>query len=585
VARQVAVVIGVSRVPGFTPLAGVKTGVTEFSDWATAQGFQVERFVDFDGEPVRADSIVRAVRTVVDAGDAERLVVYFSGHGLAVGTWDDMWLLSEANVNPNEAINVSKSAELARQCGIPHVVFFGDACRNPPGKLQLSLQGSLVFPSVHLNQVDVQVDRFFATKSGDSAWEKVPEQVAARAFGVFSRCLMSGLRGEAGEVARPVVGGRMPYAVLAHPLREYLSRKVRLEAYREVQVDQRPDCIAESIWEPNVLSWLEPPAALPAAPAPAPPPPQSGPETGGAAEVPVPPGRPRWRGIGRPRPPAASRSAPDEDAGDDDDALLAQLDERHSVEVDALATRFAAAAGRSNFETAAGLSVVGAKLDLALVAGGDRGTFEERGAWHVRGREGRPAAAMLRLERPEGRLWAAAVILPGYVGTLTVGAGGSEQLEYLPVASAPPQRLDPSLTHQLIARASAQLRIGGFEPTEDRDMWAAVEDDLNPTLATLTAYYLVRMGRRGKVRELVSMFEDRDRVVPFDLVLLAGVDAADLRVPVAPAFPMMTQGWSLADTLPIGEDAFSAARRQLAPALWTTFRDISINLADKLVGG
>jgi hypothetical protein len=64
-----------------------------------------------------------------------------------VGTWDDLWLPREADKNPNAAVNVSKSAELARQSGIRRVVVVRDTGRHPLDKLRLSRTGSPIFPS------------------------------------------------------------------------------------------------------------------------------------------------------------------------------------------------------------------------------------------------------------------------------------------------------------------------------------------------------------------------------------------------------------------------------------------------------
>jgi hypothetical protein len=73
-------------------------------------------------EPVTAADVRRWIRAFVDLGTVEQLIVYFAGHG--VNLWlGEYWLLSGAPDDPNEAVNMRASADLARYCGIPHVVF------------------------------------------------------------------------------------------------------------------------------------------------------------------------------------------------------------------------------------------------------------------------------------------------------------------------------------------------------------------------------------------------------------------------------------------------------------------------------
>src|SRR4051794_37112839 len=106
--RQVAIAIGVSRVEqarALPLLTGVKSGLDDFCEWASQQGFEVMRHDDADG-PVSASDVFETVAAAVDAGDVERLFIFFSGHGLAPGVGDDLWLLSGAGQDPGAAVNV-----------------------------------------------------------------------------------------------------------------------------------------------------------------------------------------------------------------------------------------------------------------------------------------------------------------------------------------------------------------------------------------------------------------------------------------------------------------------------------------------
>jgi hypothetical protein len=141
-ARKVAIVIGITKIKGLPELPGAVLGANNFATWATQQGYEVVAHTDDKGNPVAFQPIWQSVKSVVDAGDASRLLVYFSGHGLFRVYGMDYWLLSDAANNPNEAIAVSPSVFAAGACGIPHVAFIADACRTMAGKDQLGIQGS-----------------------------------------------------------------------------------------------------------------------------------------------------------------------------------------------------------------------------------------------------------------------------------------------------------------------------------------------------------------------------------------------------------------------------------------------------------
>jgi hypothetical protein len=177
-ARQLAVAVGVSTVSGLPFLGGVSSGVEEFERWALDQGFEVERRDDGDGDgaaTVSADDVFDIVRDAVRAGDVERLFVFFSGHGFAPGVGDDLWLCSGADSDPADAVNVAKSVALARKCGIGHVAFFADACRTPKTTSFNGLVGRPIFPLDRFDNTRTEVDQFYATISGDPAYDVDPQ--------------------------------------------------------------------------------------------------------------------------------------------------------------------------------------------------------------------------------------------------------------------------------------------------------------------------------------------------------------------------------------------------------------------------
>ena len=575
--RRVAVLIGVASAGGgLVPLPAVRNGVAEFGTWAVGQGFELVTKTDFDGSPVFAHDIYDALAPLVTGDDLERLFVYFAGHGVALGGGYDLWLLNDVHKNPNQAINVALSAKLAKKCGVPHVVFFADACRSPAGKEQLDISGISIFPQRHVAAV-AQLDQFYATTSGDSSFEKVPEGDKKKAFGIFTRCLMTGLKGEDPRAVREVRGGPTPRAVLASSLRSYLEASVPLLADEEAGVLQIPECLPLSDWQPNVLAWLPVEQAPPTSPAP-----PTGQVAGGGP--PVAKFRADRRAVRTGTLGAAAASA--------QFVRLAQLRQRGADLVRRIATSYGASVGPAHFETGAGLTVVGADLRPAEALGVESHLSAEDGRWHIRGRS---SAALLPLVLGSGeRRWAGAAILAGYMGTLIVGGEGVEHVEYLPTTES--GSLSRADLREVIRWAGARAWVGSFDPdADDPLLHTALRQDFNPTLILLAAYHYDRIGADDAVQDLlVDMLRSR-RAVPLDLLLLsdltprqalrrAGIVAPAAELPIVPAFPLRAAGWALLDAvewMPVGD--LLAARPRMASSPWTTFRELPSQLREALL--
>jgi len=94
---RAAVAIGVNKTGGLTPLRAAVSGAKQVAEWLTGEGLQVSCLVD-DAGPVTIDAVKRAIKTYVDLGTLEQLVIYFAGHGYLNGT-AETWLLSGAPGN------------------------------------------------------------------------------------------------------------------------------------------------------------------------------------------------------------------------------------------------------------------------------------------------------------------------------------------------------------------------------------------------------------------------------------------------------------------------------------------------------
>jgi hypothetical protein len=540
-ASSLAIVVGVSKIPGLQPLPGARTGADEFAAWARAQGFDVECVNDWTGvRAVQSRDIATIVRRAVDDMTMERLFIFFAGHGVSKGG-ADFWLLSDVINDSTEAINVDLSVRRAWGCGIRHVAFFADACRTPPESQTINeVEGRSLFPPGRSFDGSVELDQFYATMAGDPAWEKNGHN-GADAFGIFSQCLMRGLRGEEPGVVEQVVGGLQERAVLARTLRDVLKKTVRIAASRNAGVEQRPDCRPGSYWKPNVLAWV-PSLSL---------------------------GR-------RPSGPGP------------DDKDFAVLEAEDGAAVESLASGYERSIAESGYLARSepgptgALFVTGAEIGSSLV-GGTSGIRRHAGTPFGLGDA--PEAALLSFGPSD---WAAAAILPGFSCVMSISEAGVEHVAYLPMSTRATS-LGPEGTAQAVALATAQMRFGQFDPDNSDLIQKGLYEDQNPSLAVLAAYQWASAGRFGRVSELLEAFISRGSPVPYDIPMIAGVLGGSvppnrIGIPVVPGFPLLTRGWALAeeaDTMESG--VFRKSRAALASATWTTFRQLPIGVANQLV--
>ncbi len=128
---RAAVIIGVDKADNLPRLNGAASGARQVASWLHGEGFDTALFADGSG-PVRVNDVYDAIARNVNRGTTEQLVIYFAGHGF-ISNYSEFWMLSNAPGNPNEAVSLRESIELAKASGIPNVVFISDACRSPGG--------------------------------------------------------------------------------------------------------------------------------------------------------------------------------------------------------------------------------------------------------------------------------------------------------------------------------------------------------------------------------------------------------------------------------------------------------------------
>lgn len=273
---RAVVLIGVARTGGrFPELTAVPGAVAAVRDWARAQGVPEDLVLTFTdtgpaGTPVTSGGVLAGIRGLVDRGDVEQLVVYFSGHGINTGN-AEFWLLPGAPEDGSQAVNVSLTSWYAERLPVRHVVLVSDACRTAASTVQeLSVQGVAVVPNLPPRGPAAAVDVFYACALGDPAYEvKDPAASGAAYQALFTTVLVRALRGDhpalvtGGDGAAPAYGLVQPW-----PLKRALPTLVaeQLAAlHAPLDLAQTPDARLSS--DPTVawLSRLEPWPAVPAA--------------------------------------------------------------------------------------------------------------------------------------------------------------------------------------------------------------------------------------------------------------------------------------------------------------------------------
>jgi len=563
--RRACIAIGVDKViaaGNLATLRAARDGAERFSQWASSQQFAKCLCLTDRSSPLGIAAVKSEVRAIVTSGSYSQLIIYFAGHGI-LKSWDtEIWLLSDAASDPNEAVNLVGSVSLARNSGVPHVVFVSDACRSIAADTRLAqVTGSVLFPILPVTPQRPEIDTFYATLPGDPAYEALPAEAAATYRGIFTQCLLEGLGGPNPSVCEMVEEGNQRICVVSsRTLKPWLEREVPQSlAAVSLVLNQVPDLRVES-QRPKYLALLPalPPKMRPAGPPPAP---TLQPPTAmlrGLAED---------HGIG-------SYFAPELETRSARHASL----EATQVFNDDMA-RILAVRGRESFETRTGFTVVGIRVADALLNGvpGECDVFEESGAMQVRvPLEVRSGSVVIRFADGTGTCLAA---LPGFIGAVTVEGGRVVNVSYAPARHTPRWDEYQSQLAEVEKRrafVAVAARRGIFKIERDRAASFASFlrqfKALDPTLGIYAAYAYAQAGMIEEVQSVFDwMWSDPDVPVPFDVALLANRFPADqFAWRIAGKTPMLTQGWALLhEGLPV-DPWLSEASRYTLPALWTT---------------
>lgn len=579
-ATRAAICIGVNRADGMTTLQAAAKGARDVAAWATAQGCDVTLLVDDDQQEVYSVQIFKAIRAVVEAGTYEQLLVYFSGHGILLAPGTEYWLLSGAPQNPNEAVNLLRSVEDARNAGIPHVIFFSDACRSAvPGAPLNGVVGGSIFPNRMIAPQSGEVDVFFATRPGDPAWE-VPEAKATQQYrGLFTDCLLKALHTPGVALVERLLDGTPPLSgITSRRLKPYLEEQVPLAAAAvNIQLTQQPVVRVETA-SPKYF------ALVPSAP--------------------LGPGPPRYqhdftysyrgnrgkesRGLLIfPSTAQASSSRPTNQVPDPAAITFARevaLVRGHP--------------GQMPVETTTGFTLIGAFVEVVVAPGWEvsypagsplvsSGQFIRLVPQAGVG-EGSPPSGTILLQFRSGTGTLLA-ILPGFIGVVLVAENRVLNVNYLPAlatARYQAQAVGAAEREKLKALVAVQARYGEFNPPAPLSSWLHGPHGFDPTLGLYAAYGYAQRGQYAEVARLQRWLAE-DQTLPrlFDIELLAAryqlsAHSAAPGSSVVPFTPLLAQGWALlTPDNPCYQPLHERLRAHLLPALWTTYTAEGVALA------
>lgn len=607
--KKAIIAIGVDKTGGALPvLQAAAVGARAMADWGSSQGFDVTEISDIDGKTVLADDIFSAIKKIVETNSYGQLVIYFSGHGLLKAPGAEVWLLTGAPSNPNEAVNVFGSMASARCCGIEHVVFISDACRSSPPSVQFSaVTGSQIFPIQTSAPIAIapEVDVFYATRPGDPAYEVPPDTASAEYRGIFSECLFNALAGKA------------PKAVVAHPddprlqvIPSRLLKRHLLEAVPDaaaavsIKLRQVPEIRVESdlpkyladvtdIFATQSQSSQE--SALPG----------EAPSHAVATNV-------QFADASTPPPPKLReaydivldefflfprkgqlKAFPDRISAEMLERVISAVPVQSKTALRSNTTvrdaidHLLETKGRKSFETGTGFSIHGAEVKNILLLNGTCDQFFENGATHVRVHEDSatpdcnvhigPNVALIRFEDGTGTGLA---VLPGFVASVVAEDARIVAINYTPAFGtqkyaeyeSQAEFVDWRRAFAAVAARNGTFHLDAKEVNDAAD-YIRLAKSLDPTLGMYAAYAHMEAGNRAGIQSVFRIMSEDVGPVFFDIAMLGhyynpSPDAKHF----PPFFPMMAQGWSYLTGLQTSmPKAALAAGRHLVPALWTTF--------------
>ena len=467
--------------------------------------------------------------------------MYFSGHGYLIGPHFEVWLLSQVGVNPNEAVNLPSSAILARNTGIPHIVFISDACRAVTKNYKgVQIQGAVIFPSSDSADA-AEVDTFYATMPGSPAAEAKDFEDAESYQGIFTRCMLDALSGN----VRSVIDN--DGYIRSRKMKERLQQVVPEEASKvHISYIQKPDMRIESAPSCYLAKMKQNPTGVSVVP------------TEMLTTFIAAPS------FGYLSPGISSRNFGLTLHGGDKPIRKLQ-------EVPFPPNAFLVKTLRSAIKHFEGFvasphtiefKVVGATLKRAVVVGHGTCSFSTiEGEQYITvervSGKGYPRTLLIQLNNGNGIPLA---VIPYHKGIVSVESGRVD-ITYLKTGAR-------SLKDVETISYAADSACNGRYTLNDALLETLVTRKSHPSSILFAEYAFARSGKRGQ-KSFSFLPKTRGKYVNnmFDLALLKGGALEK----VTPFCPMLTEGWALLSEKNEVSSLVREGMRSLVPGLWTTF--------------
>lgn len=550
---RAGVFIGVDKTGTLQQLNDAAAGARRMHEWALGQGMvkgtHAHLITDEGGKKVTPDQIYDAIKALIDGPGIDQLVLYFAGHGVNINRCEH-WLLSDAPTRTSAAINVTGSVELARYCGIGHVVIMSDACRVAPDGIQAqNVRGQDVFPNDGAADKAKPVDQFFACVLGKTAAEIKDPQVAASNYSaLYTDALLDALLGQREDIFE-LSGEPADTARYIKPvkLEEYLEKEIPqrvLKLKLEKKVNQDPDAIlmAHSNWISRIDPTRLPPARPPSRGAASP-----------ASAAPAAPPKPVDNLRVMTRKLVTSSAAADQSALTREitraKILAAPGTERLVDSVEQIAVPF----GPDHFETQCGIKVRGNRVVEAYTRWAQLDLLGTAGDLVRVNQLVQPATSVL-LKFADGR-GALIPAITGFVAALTFDDDELIDVAYEPSANnwrwnLYKDRAEEVRTLRAVAATASQHGRFRLDDADAMNIARKMQyaKGIDPTLSVYAAYAYHDLHAVGLIRDMSMYLRDDIGTTLFDLALLGRQlldKAVDLKSGVVPFLPLLAQGWAL----------------------------------------
>lgn len=617
-AKYACMAIGIARAEKPTAyLPGAINGAREFAKWARASGYDTELLDDGDEEAITVEMVSETLTGLIARNSpVERLILYFAGHGIASGVGKELWLTSNWK-SAQKAIHYNLLVYRLSLYNIKNVTIVSDACSSlptGPSNAQLTEDGVLGWRDVE--QVPPKADLLKGTSLFKKAF-MLPGTRPADSRCIFSGALMEALWGHRKEAftrgskrqinnftLAAYLDKRLPDLATTYGLKIVPEIVTGVRPPDNVYVDPATRDIAASA--PSAFVW-PPPGDLDAAsqgfeaedaelsaeewPAPT----VIGFTTAGSVPdedflaglefvfsrqgLPVPVVRREGQRRTARRRPSVPKSA---SAGRE---KRARLEQRFREE-------YRSEDRPIRFETRAGFAMAGDVPKQVVAPAGIAVRSERDGRWWRVGPDTDPNVTT-RLERPvtlmvklgNGR-WAPVPIVPGFISTVSIAAGGVASLVLRVVDSLIGDPKKAALAVSATEAAVARLRAGPIKAGEAQDLAATlrVGKHVDPVRGVIAAHLYAAIGDVDSIRRMAAFYIENGQPIPYDIALLGqlrsertrlgimcSVPAVEKRAPetagekavadyfgatwagkgvVAGICPWLTQGWAMLDPAP-----------------------------------